>query len=639
MRSPDIEIAASLPLPGCSVAEAERYTHWLATHHYENFHVVSRMLPRDLRRHFYNVYAYCRWADDLADEVCSTAHALELLDWWEGELHLCYEGRPSHPVFVALAQTIVDFDIPAEPFRDLLSAFRQDQTVHRYQTWEDLLGYCRYSANPVGRLVLYMCGYRDSERQRLSDSTCTALQLANFWQDVARDWEKERLYIPIDALQRHGLAVGDIEAGIFDGRYVGLMRDLIARTRKLFAEGRPLAASVDARLRVDIELFSRGGLAILDAVEAMGYNTMAKRPSLGTVTRALLFGRTLASRVRVALTPGRSSTPARDPMPANPPATASRTTLDQSYTESRAVARNAASNFYYAFYMLPRPKRDALCAIYAFMRLVDDVSDSTADTTGQPGEFALKQAALSRWRGLLDQCIAGNTSGHTILPAFADAIKRYAIPSRYFHDLISGAEMDLQQTSYPTFEALQEYCYRVAGTVGLTCLHVFGFQDAHAPELAERLGIAFQLTNILRDIRPDLEMRRIYLPAEDLTHFGCGVEDLERGDITPRMRELLRFEAERAWTFYREGVQLISRLENDSRAALWALARIYSTLLHRIEERDFDVFSSRVRLSAAEKAQILFRARVGLWSEADVLEERDRNRRRLGGAFLGRRAS
>jgi len=639
MRSPDIEIAASLPLPGCSVAEAERYTHWLATHHYENFHVVSRMLPRDLRRHFYNVYAYCRWADDLADEVCSTAHALELLDWWEGELNLCYEGRPSHPVFVALAQTIVDFDIPAEPFRDLLSAFRQDQTVHRYQTWEDLLGYCRYSANPVGRLVLYMCGYRDSERQRLSDSTCTALQLANFWQDVARDWEKERLYIPIDALQRHGLAVGDIEAGIFDGRYVALMRDLIARTRKLFAEGRPLAASVDARLRVDIELFSRGGLAILDAVEAMGYNTMAKRPSLGTVTRALLFGRTLASRVRLALTPCRSSAPARDRMLANPPAAAGRTTLDQSYAECRTVARNAASNFYYAFYMLPRPKRDALCAIYAFMRLVDDVSDSTADTTGQPGEFALKQAALSRWRGLLDQCIAGNTSGHTILPAFADAIKRYAIPSRYFHDLISGAEMDLQQTSYPTFEALQEYCYRVAGTVGLTCLHVFGFQDAHAPELAERLGIAFQLTNILRDIRPDLEMRRIYLPAEDLTHFGCGVEDLERGDITPRMRELLRFEAERAWTFYREGVQLISRLENDSRAALWALARIYSTLLHRIEERGFDVFSSRVRLSAAEKAHILFRARMGLWSEADVLEERDRNRRRLGGAFLGRRAS
>jgi squalene synthase HpnC/squalene synthase HpnD len=639
MRSPDLEIAASLPVPGCSLAEAERYTHWLATHHYENFHVVSRMLPRHLRRHFYNVYAYCRWADDLADEVGGTEQALELLDWWEGELNLCYEGRPSHPVFVALAQTIAEFDIPAQPFRDLLAAFRQDQTVFRYQTWEELLAYCRYSANPVGRLVLYLCGYRDSVRQCLSDATCTALQLANFWQDVARDWEKGRLYIPIDALQRHGLAVGDIEARVFDGRYVALMTELIARTRELFAEGWPLAACVDARLRVDIELFSRGGLAILDAIESMGYNTLAKRPSIGTTTRVLLFGRTLASRMRLALTPHRSSTPARDRMAADPAPIDGRTTLEQSYAGCRSVARNAASNFYYAFYMLPRLKRDALCAIYAFMRLVDDVSDSTEGATGQRGELALKQAALSRWRALLDECIAGNTTGHTILPAFADAIKRYGIPSRYFHDLISGAEMDLQQANYPTFEALQEYCYRVAGTVGLTCLHVFGFQDPHAPELAERLGIAFQLTNILRDIRPDLELGRIYLPAEDLARFGCRIQDFERRDITPPMRELLRFEAERAWTFYREGVQLISRLDADSRAALWALARIYSTLLYRIEERDFDVFSSRVRLSAAEKAQILFRARVGLWSEADVLEQRDRNRRRLGGAFLGRRAS
>jgi squalene synthase HpnC/squalene synthase HpnD len=639
MHSPDLEIAASLPAPGCSLAEAERYTHWLATHHYENFHVVSRMLPGHLRRHFYSVYAYCRWADDLADEVGSTEQALQLLDWWEGELNLCYEGRPSHPVFVALAQTIAEFDIPAQPFRDLLTAFRQDQSVHRYQRWEDLLAYCRYSANPVGRLVLYLCGYRDSERQRLSDATCTALQLANFWQDVARDWEKGRLYIPIDALQRHGLAVGDIEARVFDRRYVALMTELIARTRQLFAQGRPLAGCVDARLRVDIELFSCGGLAVLDAIESMGYNTLAKRPSIGAITRVLLFGRTLASRLRLALTPHRSSKPARERMAAEPAVIDARTTLEQSYAACRSVARNAASNFYYAFYMLPRPKRDALCAIYAFMRLVDDVSDSTDGATGQLGELALKQAALSRWRALLDECIAGNITGHTILPAFADAIKRYGIPSRYFHDLISGAEMDLQQTTYPTFEALQEYCYRVAGTVGLTCLHVFGFRDPHAPELAERLGIAFQLTNILRDIRPDLELGRIYLPAEDLARFGCGIQELKRGDITPPMRELLRFEAERAWTFYREGVQLINRLEADSRAALWALARIYSTLLHRIEERDFDVFSSRVRLSAAEKTQILFRARVGLWSEADVLEERDRNRRRLGGAFLGRRAS
>jgi squalene synthase HpnC/squalene synthase HpnD len=640
MRPPEIEIAAALPQLGCTVVEAEQYTHWLATHHYENFHVVSWMLPRRLRRHFYNVYAYCRWADDLGDEVGDAAHALQLLDWWENELNLCYEGRPSHPVFVALAPTIRAFDIPAQPFRDLLTAFRHDQTVHRYPAWEDVLGYCRYSANPVGRLVLYLCGYRDAERQRLSDATCTALQLANFWQDVSRDLEKGRIYIPIDGLERHGLEVKDIQGRVFDERYAALMRDLIARTRQLFAQGWPLASSVHGRLRVDIQLFSRGGIAVLDAIESIGYNTLARRPSIGPARRAALLVRTLGSQLVPEL--GSNRRPAFEAGSAQMlnlhERTSGPTELEDSYDHCRHVARSAASNFYYAFYMLPRPKRDALCAIYAFMRLVDDVSDSPQSSNGSVSDRALKRAALSRWRGLLDECVAGNTDGHAILPAFADAIQRYRIPSRYFHDLISGAEMDLLETQYATFSALQEYCYRVAGTVGLTCVHVFGFQDPHALELAERLGIAFQLTNILRDIRPDLAMGRAYIPAEDLSRFGCSVAELERGALTAPVRELLRFEAERAWRSYREGAQLIGKVDADSRAALWALARIYSSLLARIEERDFDVFSARVRLNTAEKARILLRARVGWWSEADVLEERNRGRRGPGGALLGRRA-
>jgi len=642
MRPPEIEIAAPLPPPGCPVTEAERYTFWLATHHYENFHVVSWMLPRHLRRHFYNVYAYCRWADDLGDEVADPARALELLDWWESELNLCYEGRPSHPVFVALAPTIREFDIPAEPFRDLLAAFRQDQTIHRYPTWEDLVGYCRYSANPVGRLVLYLCGYRDTERQRLSDATCTALQLANFWQDVSRDLGKGRIYIPIDALARHGLEAKDIEARIFDERYAAVMRDLIARTRELFAEGWPLAATLDSRLRLDIELFSRGGLAILDAIESMGYNTLAERPSIGGAKRVLLFGRALASQVLPGMNSNKPSTTiSKVDAPSGSPSRQfkSGTELESSYEYCRGVARNAASNFYYAFYMLPRPKRDALCAIYAFMRLVDDASDAPVSAPAAADEDALRRAALSRWRVLLDKSVAGDTSGHAILPAFADAVKRYAIPSRYFHDLISGAEMDLVETRYATFEALQEYCYRVAGTVGLTCVHVFGFEDPRVLELAQHLGIAFQLTNILRDVGSDLAIGRVYIPAEDLSRFGCSVAELKRGALTPCVRELLRFEAERAWKFYREGARLVGKVDADSRAALWALARIYSSLLARIEERDFDVFSARVRLNTAEKARILLRARLGWWSEADVLEERDRDRRRPGGALLGRRAS
>ena len=675
----ELEIARNLPPAGCSLAEAERYTRWLATHHYENFHVATWLLPRHLRQHFYNVYAYCRWADDLGDEVANPSRALELLDWWDQELSLCYAGQPSHPVFIALAPTIRSFDIPVEPFRHLLTAFRQDQTVHRYQSWEGLLGYCRYSAEPVGRLVLYLCGYRDAERQRLSDATCTALQLANFWQDVSRDLTKGRIYIPLDDLERHGLTVADIESRRFDERYAALMKDLISRTRILFAAGAALTSRVDAALRVDIELFSAGGLAILKAIEKLGYNTLAHRPALGAATRARLLAQAVKAGIRNTL--GRRALP-HLPVGGDKPQEASHepagpdravpgvgvnagshhqdgrhsfqevSAIASSYAECRRVARVAASNFYYAFYMLPKRKRDALCALYAFMRLVDDVSDtpeSNANVTrgvadGEiasaepPVTIAAKRAVLARWRAMLDRAVAGEVVGHPILPAFADTVRHYRIPPRYFHDLISGAEMDLTETRYPTFERLHEYCYRVAGTVGLTCLHVFGFDDPHAPELAVQLGVAFQLTNIIRDVGADLALGRVYLPSEDLTRFGCSVADLASGAATPRVRALLRAEADRAWSFYAEGARLIEHIDRDSRAALWALTRIYSALLARIEDRNFDVFSSRVRLSVAEKTRILVRARLGWWSEADVIEERDRDRRGTGGTFVGRRA-
>jgi squalene synthase HpnC/squalene synthase HpnD len=659
--TPDLEIARGLPPDGCSVADAERYTRWLATHHYENFTVVSWLLPRALKQHFYNVYAYCRWADDLGDEVPDHARALALLDDWERELTACYEGRATHPVLIALAPTVKAFDIPDAPFRDLLTAFRRDQHSPRYETWDGVIDYCRYSANPVGRLVLYLCGYRDAQRQQLSDATCTALQLANFWQDVSRDLEKGRIYISRDLLQAHGLDFDDVMAKRFDARYVALMKDLLARTRALFAEGWPLVSTVDARLRVDLELFGSGGMAVLDAIESSGYNTLAHRPSIGTAARLRLLSRALMGQIAAAFSssarpqdsrageaaaahepaaaPTRAHVAAPKSAPSAPSAPATAPTTDAvqaSYAECRCVAREAASNFYYAFFMLPRAKRDALCALYAFMRLVDDVSDAPGSVAEQ--KLAATRAALARWRALLDQAVSGDVSAHPILPAFADTIRRYQIPPRYFHDLISGAEMDLTETRYATFERLREYCYRVAGTVGLTCLHVFGFEDAHAPELAEQLGIAFQLTNIVRDVGADLAMGRVYLPADDMARSGCSLEDLSSGQVTPAVRELLRAEAQRAWQFYAQGAGLLRRVDRDSRAALWALIRIYSTLLSRIEERDFDVFSSRVRLSAAEKARILVRARLGWWSEADVLEERDRDGRRTGRAFLGRRA-
>ena len=264
------------------------------THHYENFSVVSWLLPRQLHQHFYNVYAYCRWSDDLGDEVADPARALKLLDSWEEELRRIYNSgeAPSHPVLIALAETIRAKEIPIAPFTDLLRAFRQDQTVKRFATWNELLDYCVYSANPVGRLVLYLCDYRDEERQRLSDYTCTALQLANFWQDVSRDMEKGRIYIPQVALAAHGLTERDIVGRHFDERFAHMMKGLIARTRPMFFAGLPLTRRVDGTLRIDIELFSRGGIAILDAIEASGYNTLERRPALTKWTaKVRLLGR------------------------------------------------------------------------------------------------------------------------------------------------------------------------------------------------------------------------------------------------------------------------------------------------------------------------------------------------------------
>ena len=652
LATPELEIARNLPPESCSVEEAERYTRWLATHHYENFNVVTWLLPRHLHQHFYNIYSYCRWSDDLGDEVADPARALALLDAWEDELRLIpvfglAGGRvPSHPVLIALAHTIRAKNIPLEPFSHLLRAFRQDQTVTRYAEWDGVFDYCVYSANPVGRLVLYLCDYRDEERQKLSDFTCTALQLANFWQDVSRDLEKGRIYIPLDALAAHGLTEADIVARRFDARYVALMKSLISRTRQLFAAGAPLAKQVDRTLQTDLELFTQGGLAILDAIETSGYNTLEHRLSVSKLTKLRLLGRALSSRIfsrRGAIVNHGAEPAGRSRQSvANRASSVSSTAgklrdsvaVRESYAECIRTARAANSSFYLAFYGLRREKRNALCALYAFMRLVDNVSD-------EPGDVDSKRAGLARWRAMLDDAVAGRTEGHAILPALADTISRFEIPTRYFHDLVLGAEMDLTVASYATFDRLTEYCYRVAGTVGLTCLHVFGFRDPKAPDLAERLGIAFQLTNIIRDVRGDFEMGRVYLPQEDLDRFDCRAEDLH-GPLTPQLCELLEFEAARAWQFYEEGAPLVAQVDADSRATLGALVRTYSTLLARIGERGYDVFSSRVSLSRAEKFQYLLTAGIAArsagWWKGDALAKRSGDRRRPGGPFLRRRA-
>src|SRR5215469_5818704 len=289
--------AYAIPETAPSPAEAREYCARLARSHYENFSVASWFLPRRLRQDFFNVYAYCRIADDLGDEVGDLKASLQLLDQWQHELDACYEGSPKHPVFVALAETVRKFDIPKHEFSDLLIAFRQDQTVTRFETFNDVLAYCQYSANPVGHLVLYLCEYRDRERQQLSDCTCTALQLANFWQDVMVDYAKGRIYIPLEDLRRCGVTEDDITCRRATPQFIGLVKFQVQRAREWFDRGLPLVKKVNKELAIDIELFSRGGQEILNAIERQGFDVLSSRPVISKSRKLWLVLRAAAGKL------------------------------------------------------------------------------------------------------------------------------------------------------------------------------------------------------------------------------------------------------------------------------------------------------------------------------------------------------
>ena len=280
-----------------SVEEAYDYCGALARSHYENFTVASWFLPGDKRPHVYAVYAFCRFVDDLGDEA--QGDRLALLDRWEHELRACYDGTPSHPISVALADTIRRFGIPQEPFLKLVEANRIDQRTQRHRTYEDLLYYCDHSANPVGRLFLYLFGYDDAERQRLADYTCTALQLTNFWQDVRRDLEMGRIYIPQEDMERFGCTEEQLHAGTAAAAFRELMRFQVERARGLFREGAALVDAVDGIVRLDIALFTEGGLHILNAIERQGYDVLSRRPALSKIARTrLALGTALRMKLR-----------------------------------------------------------------------------------------------------------------------------------------------------------------------------------------------------------------------------------------------------------------------------------------------------------------------------------------------------
>lgn len=281
------QIAAATPLDRTA---ANAYCRGLATSHYENFPLVSWLLPAELHQHFYNIYAYCRWADDLGDEVGDPSKSLRLLDWWRSELEACYEGTLRHPVFIALKPTIDEFSIPKTPFLDLISAFEQDQTVTEYETIEQLLDYCRRSADPVGRLVLHLCRACTPQNFIWSDSICTGLQLANFWQDVARDYQIGRIYLPRADYERFGYRRQDFAEQRTNESFLNLMKFEVDRARTLLLNGLPLVAELPGRLQVDIDLFAHGGLRILERIESIGYQVWQTRPKVTKLDAVSLLG-------------------------------------------------------------------------------------------------------------------------------------------------------------------------------------------------------------------------------------------------------------------------------------------------------------------------------------------------------------
>jgi squalene synthase HpnC len=275
--------------------EAFAYCEKLARSHYENFTVGSLFVPKILRRHLYSVYAFCRWSDDLGDETGDPVRAYRLLEDWENQLNACYEGKASHPIYQALQETISEFHLPKDPFWRLIQAFKQDQIKTRYQTFTELLEYCQNSANPVGHLVLYLFGYQDKKRQELSDMTCTALQLANFWQDVAVDLLKGRIYIPREDMERFGVLESDLHLNQGTKNFKELMAFEVDRTRDMFLKGLELVKLVKGVLKIDLKAFTKGGLAVLDGIQKMDYDVLLKRPVVSRRLKLKILIEALAS--------------------------------------------------------------------------------------------------------------------------------------------------------------------------------------------------------------------------------------------------------------------------------------------------------------------------------------------------------
>ena len=571
-----------------SLAKSRSYCQDLTRTHYENFSVLSCFVPGNLLADFRAIYAFCRWADDLGDEISSDTESLSLLNWWQDELLECFrpQGKPWHPVHVALAETIRRHNLPKEPFLDLIAAFKQDRAVKEYESVEQLEDYCTRSANPVGRLVLHLAGAFTPQRALLSDFTCTGLQLANFWQDVARDRAIGRIYLPGDARTRHGVSINDLDSPHASGALKKLILELVSSTRSYFVRGEPLEHELPFPINRQISLFRRGGLCILDAIEQQQGDVLTQRPTVSKRAKLMLIA-------TAALGTGSKPLPAK--LKATP-----HDELLRSRAWCQRVARTQAGNFFPAFRLLPRDQFEGMCALYAFMRSTDDLADD-------PGSAA---SCLENWDKALTEALNGHPT-HPCHLALLDAVTRFDIDPNWLRETIDGVKQDLGAVRIGTLLELESYCYKVASVVGLCCLAIWGANTDENRSLAIPAGYALQLTNILRDIAEDHQRDRIYIPTDIMVKHGVDPKTWPTKGLA--FQSLYQDMVALNKNYYLKASELTKKLPPAGAAMFRGIFGVYRALLETMARDPDASLRQRTSLKPWHKAAIIGRAWSSRW--------------------------
>ncbi len=600
-------------IAGDQIENDFRYCQKIASNHYENFSVISSFIPRHLRPHFSAIYAFCRGADDLGDEF--DGDRKRALKAWRDQLDHAFNGTADHPIFRALTETIRRFNLNYVEFDKLIKANELDQEERTYLTIDDTLEYCRHSADPVGRLVLGLFDIRDSKRYELSDSICTGLQLANFLQDTADDLRRGRAYWPQEDLEKFGLTQEMLIEFAINGNPQPDV-DAISRwaafeaqrIQQFFDQGALLERMVPPRLGLQLQAYRLGGEEALEGVRRQRFNPFVGRPQVTKPKKALIMARIVAGSAKnLANRKDREHAFTRPRRPRSFAATANGTLnhaqsterVSEAYRICTGKVRKSGSSFYYGMRMLPAEKRAAIFAVYAWSRICDDAVD---DFTG---EEAIAQ--LARAERLYDHARTEewDESPDLVSVALGASIRRFHLSDAGFKGLLRGMRMDLEPQTYQTYEELENYCIDVAGAVGVLCVEIFGYRDEKALQLAAKLGVAMQLTNIIRDLTEDSERGRCYIPVEDMRKFDVSTEDILSGQPSTQVKDLLSFEAERAEQYYQEAADLFDLIDPDSLRCLKLLYGIYHLLLQKIRLSDFDVWTSRTSVSSREALQIM----------------------------------